>query len=164
MELLEFMAKAKGKVYSEDFRAKSLSGGDMDLPYSKGRWHFSHTYRIFVYAGLEHINSQIRITENERPRWLMDTHSRITSKKVSPEDIHEMLRHVVLDFDEYRPFLLPRVSRHGNLTYISRIKGDYKYFKGDEMMIRKDKTVFEGTIEGGLWPYTGYSPAHNRKF
>jgi len=98
--------------------------------------------------------SHVRLSENNRLRWYMNTNSKITSKRIPSEEIHEMLIYAMLDVDAKRSFLLPKISRKGELTYMCNIVGDHRSFEGLEKILSKGRSVYNGKIVGGAVPYS----------
>jgi len=160
MRSSEFAANAKNKAYGKGFNPKDIEGekdieGDYGkLSFSKGVWRFSYAYQTFLDDGLEYIMSHVRLSENNRLRWYMNTNSKITSKRIPSEEIHEMLIYAMLDVDAKRSFLLPKISRKGELTYMCNIVGDHRSFEGLEKILSKGRSVYNGKIVGGAVPYS----------
>ena len=55
-----------------------------------------------------------------------------------------------MNFDENMPFRGPKEFSDGDFKYIFEMEGDYDYFKGQERILYKRKSVFFQDVMGSL--------------
>lgn len=152
--LLNFIAQAHKNTYAapkeikKQYRCKtSFLPDHKDYDFVKGKWRYHDSYAGKLWApGREIVFFQ------DKPIWCMSyqgqTKENISEKII--EETFQFLKKALRNFDKAKPFRGPKEYSEGDFKYMFQIKGNYKYFVGQERILFKGKSVFFQDVMGSI--------------
>lgn len=150
-ELIHFLLHAKRRTYAgqgDDASVTPLLPGSKQLEYREAPFFYRD-----IYFGMISFVGQEVVYFRERPVWSM-SYSGGVSPEITERDevgrIYAVLQQALQLVAYERPYRGPQVYHVDPYRYLDNTQGDITRFRGEEMIMRGGKRVYELRYSGGL--------------
>lgn len=150
-ELIHFLLHAKRRTYASQGDAASTAPlllGSKQLEYREAPFFYRD-----IYFGMKYVTGQETVYFRERSVWSMSYSGGVSADITAQEDvrrIYAFLRHALQQVAYERPFRGPQVYHEGSYRYLDATQGDIRRFRGEEIIIKGDKQIYELRYGGGI--------------
>jgi len=150
-ELIHFLLHAKRQTcagQSGETSAISLLPGSKQLEYYEAPFFYRD-----VYFGMASLVGQETVYFRERPVWAMSYAGGVLPESSSPDEIRRIdtfLRQVLQLVTYERPFRGPQRHHIDPYRYLDSTQGDIARFRGEEIIMRENKRVYDLRYAGGI--------------
>ncbi|HEY8396089.1 MAG TPA: DUF5680 domain-containing protein [Bacilli bacterium] len=140
-KIIEFLVKAKKNTYAGKGPETTPSRPKShDLIYAEGDYMYYDTY-----LGGKRFSGEEALWMKSEPVWSMNYSGRVLDESFNGDFLKEALLNVPFE----KPFRGPEIFSRGDYTYKSEITGDFEWFQGYEMILYKEKKIYECHFHGG---------------
>ncbi|MDC7219933.1 MAG: DUF5680 domain-containing protein [Spirochaetales bacterium] len=137
-----FLCAAKTNTYAaKAAEIESSRWHSHDLSYEEGRYSYLDSY----FGGEKFAGEEVLYVDRI-PFWSMNYIGRVLDSDFSSDFLKECLQAV----NKEKPFRGPEIFQNGNFTYHCKVKGDFNWFNGEEVIFFQSRKVFECLIHGGI--------------
>ncbi|MDZ7611877.1 MAG: DUF5680 domain-containing protein [Candidatus Moranbacteria bacterium] len=146
MKLVDFIIKAKMATYAseEESNEKILEDGSKELTFRSGDFKYRDRYYGFNPFFGEEI-----VWQGGEIVWSMNYFGKMSSDKVSDEDVYKFLQSAMRQIKEDRPFRGPSNFKSGGFEYIDESIGDVHNFTGTERILHEGQEIYRLNYHGG---------------
>ena len=150
-ELIHFLLHAKRRTYASQGDAASnapLLLGSKQLEYREAPFFYRD-----VYFGMSFFVGQETVYFRERPVWSMSYSGGVIPEITGSDElrrIYAFLRHALQQVAYERPFRGPQIYHEGSYRYLDATQGDVGRFRGEEIIFRGDKQIYQLRYGGGI--------------
>ncbi|MDA3836479.1 MAG: DUF5680 domain-containing protein [Nanoarchaeota archaeon] len=151
---LKFLAKAHKNTYAAPKEIKlkykcetPILPNHKDYEFTDGDFRYHDSY-----AGNSWAPGREVVFFRNKAVWCMSYQGQ-TNEDLSEDFIDrtfEFLKKALMNFNESMPFRGPKEFSDGDFRYTFELEGTYKYFKGQERILYKNKSVFFQDVMGSL--------------
>lgn len=141
-KILEFLIVAKQKTYAgKGNEASSSRLKSHDLKYIDGNMMYYDSY-----LGNDLFSGEEALWIDNNPYWSMNYIGRVKGDNFSGDFLKEAL---LLVNKEY-PYRGPLYYKNGDYEYKMNVEGSFEWFIGHEIILYKDKEIYECNFHGGI--------------
>lgn len=150
-ELIHFLLHAKRHTYagqSDEASVAPLLPGAKQLEYYEAPFFYRD-----IYFGMASFVGQETVYFRERPVWAMSYAGGVLPEISSSDEIHRIytfLRQVLRLVTYERPFRGPQRHHAEPYRYLDSTQGDIARFRGEEIILRGSKRVYDLRYAGGI--------------
>lgn len=153
--LLDFISKAHKNTYAapKEIRKQHrceipILDGHKDYKFTEGDFSYYDSY-----AGKNWAPGREVVFFKSNPIWCMSyqgQHDPEYDDNFFQEKAFLFLKKALMNFDDSMPFRGPKEFSDGDFKYTFEMDGDYDYFKGQERIFYKGKSIFFQDVMGTL--------------
>lgn len=141
LDIIEFLLRAKKSSYAaKGVEEKASRPNSHDLIYLENEYMY-----IDTYLGGHNFIGEEGIWIKQKPYWGMNYTGRVLDKQFSSG----FLKDALMKVSQVYPYRGPLLYIKGDFVYHCNIKGEFKWFQGDEEIYYKGVKTYECCFHGG---------------
>ncbi len=143
-DLLKFIVKAKKSTYASSKQLIASSRmSSKDLYFEESDYRY-----LDSYFGDKHFAGQEIVWYKDKAVWGMNYVGRVLAKE-APLGFIDFLKESLLKVDKNNPYRGPEEFKKGDFMYMCKSYGRIDFFDGKEMIMYKNKAIYELVFNGG---------------
>jgi hypothetical protein len=145
--LREFLTDANKAGFASGELSKIIEekDGSKTICYESGDWKFHDNY----FGGEPYGGREVIFFKN-KPVWMMVYYGWVNKGVRDLDAVYAFLQNVLKQMPREHPYRGPKKYLEGTFRYENKLEGDLVRFRGEEIIFRKGKEIYQARYMGGL--------------